>query len=261
MTPINFYQPKALDVTVRFPTSWNELTAIELCEVARLLLANGTVQQIALFLIRSRWHGAPANLAAMLDHEQAAIDLLPLVDDLLTNNDLTTQPLPVMGYWWRKRYGPDSQFFDLATGEFEDAEQFFIKYNSTKEEVHLRMMADVLWRKDRRKPYAATPLRKKPSTFSKRLPPVTLLVMYLWYVGCRSQLPKLFTRVFSGGETLDSGEPDLMAVTTLIHHGAGAKNGTRAQVRETKLLEFLYDCELMAKQQEQMEEELKQARA
>ena len=82
-----------------------------------------------------------------------------------------------------------------------------------------------------------------------------LHLVYLWYAGCRSRLPKLFPNVFDAPDG-EPGRDDMMAITTLIHYGAGVKNGTRDQIRKTLLKEFLYECELAAIQQMELEQEL-----
>jgi hypothetical protein len=262
MTTIHLFQPRKLDISIDFPTIWDELHLSEMKIIAQAIDRNCSKNELLCKLVQYRaGNKLPANWVARLDHELAAIEGLPLIDLLLQNNNLTLNPLPHIRSRFRNYYGPSDEFNDLTTGEFEDCESLFIKYSRHQDPSFLADMVTVLYRRKKhgkRAPY--TGFSGEPS-FSGRLHPTTLQLVYFWYAGCRSSLPLAFPRVFSGGAALDNGEPDLMAVTTLIHNGAGPKNGTRDQVRRTMIKEFLFDCELMIEQQEELEAELEKIRS
>ncbi len=70
----------------------------------------------------------------------------------------------------------------------------------------------------------------------------------------------LFPDVFSAGgnDTTMLDEPtDLSSFTRLIHSGAGAKNGTRTEIRATPVKEYLVDCQWAAEQAKQAEQDAK----
>ena len=92
----------------------------------------------------------------------------------------------------------------------------------------------------------------------KKLPHHQLLLIHTWYCGCRANLPKYFPNVFDSKTS--SKNIDLSAFTKCIHAGAGPRNGTRPQIRETLLKEFLLDMDLQAKAAAELEAELNRNR-
>ncbi len=250
----------AVDVTINIPSSWNELSKEELLFICKKLIEmeetgySGKVE-IFLFIIS---HNAGLqkvklvkNWQQNLSGEDVAVNGLDTINWILETADLTKQLIPSIPLSsplqnWRgvRGEGPQSSFDDITCGEFEDTEVFFNKYNQTKDNKDMAMLTAILWRVSsgaKRAPYFGYNTEKYVPAVSA-LPAEILLANYIWYIGCRQLLPKLFPGVFSSS----SSGADMAAFTKCIHAGAGPKNGTRDQIRKTLLKEFFLDMELEA---------------
>lgn len=253
---LNLYKPKTLDINVRLPKSWNVLEPCELHYISESIIKGRNQNDIAVFILKNRAKESrlPKNWVKLLEHENCYRELSPWIDGLIERFDLTNQPFPVLKHFGFKKFGPDDQFKDLTCGEFEDVEKHFVKYCTSKDVTHLRHIVETLWRSKKngvRKPYNSS--KSKISSFSRSCSAVSLHTLYIWYSSCRSYLPKLFPNLHEGEPPAKGQAPDLMVFTRLIHEGAGAKNGTRDQIRKTFLLEFLYECELSIKKAKELE--------
>ena len=270
---LNLYQPGVVNASVPFPSEWNELSLKELHHVAKTIISdfkNPYDANAFLFLklLASRVNGKVkllnnkklTNIENLLDAEQVVIDGLPAMEFIFKGNTLTKQPYPTLNircgflkHRLIKYQGPDDNFNTLTCGEFEDAEIFFNQFKYEPTQQSLAHLASILYR-----PAAASYLKldvktgqyveydsEKPLRFFKKVPAWKLYAIFLWYAGCRDQLPKLFPNCF-GGTMPDenNGEIDFMIFTKCIHAGAGAKNGTRNDIRRTKLKEFFMEMEL-----------------
>lgn len=152
--------------------------------------------------------------------------------------------------------GPADNFNDITVGEFEDAEHYFIKWFQSKEQVEIADLIGVLWRPvadGQRVPYLEYHISFESARTIELLRPNMRYVALLWYMGCKALLPRMYPLVYGGTDApVDANTPpevDRMAITKLIHHGAGPKNGTREQIRKMKLHEFLFDLNLEAEKQ------------
>ncbi len=197
------------------------------------------------------------NIVNRLDAEDATLNGAPTVDFLTTENNLTKQPYKKLWlpFSWKtfiaKVSGPADDFNDLTVGEFEDTEMYFNEFKANPNGESLANLAAVLYRPGKKR-Y----LRKHRWNGSwifykseklypqfKKLSALELYTIYLWYSGCREQLPKYFPEVFDGPQTQND-EPDLMVITNCIHNAAGPKNGLRNEVRITLLKEFMQEMKL-----------------
>lgn len=260
MTTITLFKPGKWSHNIDIPTTWNELTTPELELIAKALQDNGARQNLLLSLISGRAKRQGIRLQRgwqqLLDLENATIDGLPLVDELLKENNRTINPYPILASF----YGPESNFGNLTVGEYEDAEVMSSLYHKEQNTKRLATIVAILWRplnKKTRKRTAYAGVGANSKSFSRRVSNEKLHAIHLWYIGCRAQLVKTFPEVFSGGNGNVDSEPDLTAFTRVIHAGAGVKNGTRAEVRALLLKEFLFDCQLAAEQAAEMEAEMK----
>lgn len=158
-----------------------------------------------------------------------------------------------------KYNGREDDFDNLTCGEFEDADIYFNEFTQTRKVEALLSFMAVLYRKDNL-PYMVintstgkletTDLTKAVDNFS-RVDPWKLYATYIWFFGCKSQLPEYFPTVFAGGD--DSKPKDPHAFTKCII-GAGPKNGSRDQIRVTLLKEFFMDMEIEAAQTQELNE-------
>jgi hypothetical protein len=263
---INLYQPNKVNTSINFPTEWNELLLQELHSIAQSILLNFKMPSAAqamvflsLFKHRCKQQGLPADYLKKLDAEDCAINGMPLTEFIYTANNLTRQPYPILPLAInncplvpkKEMTGPEDDFNNITCGEFEDAEIFYHQFKAEPKPEALAHLASILYRVSGDKylqfnaadgTYTHYNADKLYPKFLK-LQPWVLFTIYLWYVGCKEQLPKLFPNVFSSAGSSDA-EPDMMVFTKCIHAAAGAKNGSRSQVRLTLLKELLYEIEL-----------------
>lgn len=268
MIDINIYQPKKLDLTVEFPTGWNELQQKEILFIAKSLLTEpdaATVNAATLkFLIENRCKKPlPTDWFLKLEADQVVIDCYPLLDFIFKSNDLTNDPDPVI--LKKVTYYPQ-KFENITCGEYEDADLAANKFAATPGKDPLVELASIICRPghDGPEPYMQfnprtnayyTYQASQKEKYFKKLPAEQLYALFIWFAGNRAQLPLMFPTVYEGGGKQDE-RPDLMAFTKCIHAGAGPKNGTRQQIRVMKLYEFMYDMEQEAIKDKRMEEEI-----
>lgn len=270
---LNLYQPGIIDATVPFPSNWNELTLDELHHISKTILSNFESTHkanVSLFLglLSLRVNGKAldirnnkvTDIESQLDAEQIVIDGLPAIDFILNNNELTNQPYTILkipyGFGNSQSHtmvGPADNFNNLTCGEFEDAEIFFNQFKVEPNEQALAQLAAILYRPKNTEylhfdsksanyvSYDAEPM----VPLFKKLPSWKLYTIFLWYAGCRQQLPLLFPNCFGGTATGDSSAPvDFLIFTKCIHAGAGPKNGSRNEIRRTMIKEFFMEMEL-----------------
>lgn len=273
MIEVSLYQPGKLNCTVQFPSEWNELTCDELLQVCKHQLINIKNQFISkaallIYIIRNRAklqkQKLPKDFEQMLDAEEVAINGYSLLDFIYEENTLHKQlvkkinlPVNLFGFKipFRGRgfYGPESGFDNLTCGEYEDAELFFNRFYKEPAVEPLAYLAAILWR-PKNTPYIS--YHAKTATYKTydaekhvkqflKLPPWQLYACFVWYAGCRSMLPKMFPAVYEPDEDsldIQSANP----FTDCIHSAAGPKNGTRDQVRMTRVKELHYEMQLEA---------------
>lgn len=275
MVSIQLFQPGKYNVQMQFPSSWNELLLQELHAVAKVLLTTEVIPERAMLLdtffkIRSKEQKVklPPKLMGRLSDEDAVINGYPLFNFIFDQNDLTEQPynrIKLPGFMPCTVYGPQSAFDDITCGEYEDAHIFYLQFKTEPLPEHLARMMAILWRPKHspftthhsRKPYLT--VNHNTNTFTAynpeqlftrflKLPLWVLFTAFTWYDGCQNELQKIFHEVYTINKTnqqpeTSDQEPDLLAFTRCIHAGAGPKNGTRDQIRNIKLKEFLFDVQ------------------
>lgn len=240
MTELILYKDKQAIDTIQFPTEWSELNTKELQFIAEAIYT-GSMKEADLFFCIILNRTTQKNLVPLLDLEQCAIDGLPLVKFIVTEIQLTKNPLPVI----KDYFGPADNFDDLTCGEFEEAEACFFALKEQKEEKHLNLLLATMWRqkeKEKRIAFAGYDTARHIAVFEK-MNFKNKIIVFLWYIGCREQIAKLFPSIF-GGDGAVSDTPAALAFTNCIHMGAGVKNGTRENIRKMLLKEFLYDIQL-----------------
>jgi len=260
MTEIHLYKSGEVDIKVQFPQSWNECRREDLLHIADFILLH-KINLTALFKLLMqealKAHNINgmrnAHILELISVEDMAMNYGPLTEFITNGIALTAQPVTIKGM-----ASPEDGFANITCGEYEDAEALFMEIleqlkqyqEDTKGEFindHLHVLCKwfaVLYRPKTEDGNAEPYIPAKAQVYNPGTQ--NLLLAMLWYMGCNAQLPKMFPMVF-----LHDGkaEPDPMAITKLIHHGAGPKNGTREQIRQMPLLEFLYDLQLEAEKE------------
>lgn len=259
---MNLSQPGVIDKTIPFPSEWNDLTLRQLHLVSNFIMSEFRDKgqaRAALFLslLQSVCGKKVKNIVNRLDPEDAVINGLPATEFIIKENNLTRQPYPTLElpFSWKSLtqtvYGPADDFNDITCGEFEDAEIFFNQFKIEPGAESLANLAAVLYRAKgvkylRRHRWNGTWISYQSEKLLprfKKLTALQLYTIYLWYCGCREQLPKYFPECFDGAPAANE-EPDMMVFTNCIHHAAGAKNGSRNDIRMTPLKEFFQELKL-----------------
>ncbi len=274
MIDINLYQPGVVNHTVQFPSTWDEFTLQELHLVSKSILFNyehPSQAAAALFMaiLQLRCKDVADNngdniiIEKCLDAEDASINGLQALDFIYKSNNLIAQPYKKISVPYFKKIpilkkyliGLEDDFNNLTCGEFEDAEIFFTQFKENPDALHLANLAAVLYRPkgikyiqyvSKTNSYASYPTEKMAQRFLN-LQSWVLYTIFLWYAGCRNQLPKIFKNCFSENQPVSEDaekDVDLLIFTKCIHAGAGPKNGSRNEIRCTLLKEFFMDIEL-----------------
>ena len=253
MVKINLFAGKELDMELDFPTDWNELKKKEVLEICRLQLHNGQLHNLSrveffMFLIGSRAKNLPTDWKALLDMDDIC-NSLHLLDFIYNENNLTKQPLTTLKVGKKELVGLANDFENITCGEFEELEVLFFHAMEKPSQHILAKMAAIMFReKDVQfqtihfERLVTYDFASKAAAFMA-LPPHILYTAFMWYCGCRFQLPKKFPTVYNSDDVKDDIQPDVLSFTKCIHAGAGQKNGSRNQIRLTPLLEFMFDME------------------
>lgn len=255
MINIHLYKPKQVDINIQFPQNWNELHSQEVIFIARAIyITQSTQVDILVQLLAFRIKEANpklkskeiAAILALIDPEDIGREYLQLTNFIIESIALTKNPFRYID----TLQGPDDDFKDITVGEYEDADFFFREFMERKDVSSIRKMIEVLYRPHFGEMHEKYSDDYKPSKSAVKsivkIPVDVLMSFFLYFNGCRESLPLKFPLLFAMGE---GAEPDPMAVTKMIHFAAGPKNGTRDQIRRTKLLEFMYEAQLEAESQ------------
>jgi hypothetical protein len=275
MTTIDLHKPGQFLKQILFATAWNDLELPELMAIAKEFISPYTEDpktgKVNIFMallayrIRQAGHKLGKGWQAMLNIDDASTAGLDAINFIYKENSLTKQLLPVIRVGLITKttlYGPADGFDSLTCAEYEDAEVFANKFTEDPKMEYLHTLTAILWRMP-----GTTYMKVKdgiaqvyqPERWIKlfaKLPPEKLFAIYLWYTGCRNQLPIYFPNVFAGGNSNSKEPPDMMAFTKCIHAGAGDKNGTRQQIRMMNLKEYLFEMDMQAKAAKEMEKEM-----
>ena len=195
----------------------------------------------------------PARWIYLLSAEQTVINGYPLLDFVYTQNTLTAPAeteIKLPGLFPSTTKG-HKNFETISCGEFEDAQIYFSTFFNGPDPLLLAKLAAILWRK-KHESYikydfkTASYKTYKSDKIARRflkLKPQRLYAIFIWYAGCQNMLPKLFPTVYEKNASPSVGGTDILAFTKCIHAGAGVKNGSRNEIRMTKLYEFMFDME------------------
>lgn len=228
MTPITLYHPSLAPVEIQYPSSWDELSAIDMVIVAESYFEQKyTPVEVCIKLIEYRLTAEQARLyIPMLSLEDVSMEYSPLTEFL--RGDITrTIPITIS-----TGYCPQPDFDDTTAGIFEEADVHLSTWLQHSDPDQLIQFFKTWYKLE----------------YPSPVNPSTLKAIALCFIGCKNNLKRYFPLVFNApaeGEA-NSSAPDALALTRLIHHAAGPKNGTREQIRKTLIKEFLFDCQLEA---------------
>lgn len=228
MTPIQLYKPYTINLTIDFPSTWDELSQSDMEVLAMSYFDQSlTPVEVCLKLIENRLSARQrSTILPLISLEDLAMEYTGLVHFLLQGIDRTHSLSIGTGY------SPLPDFDDTTVGAFEDADAQLTLWLRNQNPDHLISFA--------RSWYGGV--------LPSNLNPFTLKAIALCFIGCKNRLKKYFPLVFSASDDTQSeaSASDHLALTRLIHHSAGQRNGTREQIRKTLLKEFLFDCQLEA---------------
>ena len=189
-------------ISMKIPTSWNQLTTRQILFVCRLFLANLTLQN---FRIRAFCHFteikpfrkvAYNSESAFLFYKgktmftieaQEMIWFLKSVDYLTTDSNLTVNLFPSFHILWKRFRGPARKCFDITFLEFFHAEFALFMFGKTKEVRYLEHLCSILYRSSRLKPFNEGKFKSKSRWF-KLLSTKRKYTVYIFYAGCRNAL-------------------------------------------------------------------------
>lgn len=266
MINITLYHPKSIYSIIPFPQNWNELLPDEIELIAFLMLSdfqNSVKMKVVIFnafiKIRAEHHNIklPPSLLESMDYDEVVTQLFPAMDWIFNSNTLSSQPYKSLNFqliFHTDRFiGPQDDFNNMTVGEYEDAETYFFEFVENNSIASLAAMAAILFR-PKNKPYLSinngqlvTYNHEEYLPFFIKLKKEKLFSIFLWFTGCRNMMATYFPILFSD-ETNKSTKPDRLSFTKCIHAGAGAKNGTRQQIRMLPIKEFFFELNEEAKQ-------------
>lgn len=271
MTTINLHKANDINIDIQFPTEWNDCTLDELQLItASIFLKKHTDHELLVLLIKYRLQQACPTykkteiqrIILLLNIEDLALNFQTLLSFIYNDIKLTQQPLPTLA----GLHGPESDFLGITNEEFEDAEACLISWLDCMKDnpdtltnnnlTHVCEMVAVLWRPTK-KAYEGYKPNGHTKNLIKSIKPELLYIALFWFMGCKAELPEAYPNVYGKGEgviIIGEYQVDTMAFTKLIHHGAGPKNGTRADIRRMRLREFLFDLNLSYQPQPQQPE-------
>lgn len=239
---------------IPFPEEWNDLTQSELRYCVSSQAAEFSRPKIFCFLIttsalRNRI-ALPNGWESRLNKEEAAIAAVDCLAFLYDSNQLTKSPFKKIKINNVLLAGPDDDFKDLTVQQMELAHPALERFRSTMEIEHLHELCSYLFRRGKAPVSESSARQILP--LIKKMQTDILLCMYTWFTGCMFTLPECFPDLYEGDGSTQN-EFDYNGFTTMIHGAAGGRNGSREDIRRTKLLEFLFDLNLLAQDAKKQE--------
>lgn len=177
-----------------------------------------------------------------LDAEQVAV-ICSQLEWLLKESDLTRNKIPVVKRRFKKYYGPSDYLYNMNYDEFKEAENFFLAYNSKKDEKYLNLLVASMYRKKKKKYNPDSPdnngdKREKFSSFNierraKKISGIPFeykLAVFQFFYGCLRHLSKVFPIAFesrSGGAVYDRVQASLKVMNYITGNDVTKKEIVR----------------------------------
>jgi len=211
---------KTINITA--PTSYNQLTKKQLLEITQIFASE---PRLSLFRVLTFLKLTGAKIlkndgsGIRFKYKNTKFYLTPeeflsfskSFDFLTENSTLTNNLLPIIRVALKKYYGPSNSLFNITFGEYLTAENYFIRYNKTKDIIFLDKLIATLYRPkkkaikvdenykgDLREEFNDFLIDRRSKTIAK-LPFYKKHAIYIFYSGSVNALTERFPLVFEGG--------------------------------------------------------------
>lgn len=249
--------------SVDVPTTWNELTPDQLCQVAALLYAdNKDIHRFRIMLLRIlmglKWHHL------WIIGSERLIDLFPFVDFIEKEITLTKNKIRELKIKGIRLFGPIGDFETLTAEEWTQADEAYMDFNTTGNVDDLdRMMAILFrermkgmwtghshWANDYRMHFSESRVNLRLA-YIKKVPISTKLAVLLWWKGCRHEWESVFERVFKN----KTEGPESFGWQETILKLSGAEFGDHKQTQHTQMYRLMLKMEVTIKDEEYRKEQ------
>lgn len=175
------------------PSSWNELTAERLLNIAKRRATFTDDQQYLLSLVAPMFK-IPKGLFGQLLPSQI-VQLTECLEWLFEPNDLQKWLIPVL-FHGRKRYeGPGDLLSSMTGNEFIHAELHYQRWLFSKDIIHLHHLTAIIYHDRRSKRFDTDKISERLAN-SKRLAPWFHEAIAINYAGCRNVMTRLHPHVW-----------------------------------------------------------------
>ena len=246
------YKSRMRFCQVNVPETWNELSREQLIAVAKVLLTEQNPYKRDVLLVKAlvdvrRFWFQKMNPETMLD------ELIPMVQFIKNETELTEQLLPYIPFNRQKLYGPKSHLQNLRFGEFDAAERALYEFSKDQTSaVALWRFVAILYRTpklhydrvkdaegDCRSDYNENLVEYYAQILKEQQPMELAIAVMIWYKGCRNYILNRFDEVFSGENKSDE-------VESPAYFGLMRKIAERGIYGTMKEVEQLYIYNVMA---------------
>lgn len=263
--PILGLTTHAVDV----PSSWDELDASQLAQVAALLYSGEKdIYRFRILLLRIlmrfKWYHL------WLIGGERLIDLFPFIsfieEEITLRSNKITELKVKRGRYRRpiRFFGPIGDFETLTAEEWTEADEAYLDFSQTGDTAALdRMMAILFrermkgmwpghsqWANDYRIPFSEAHIRLR-IPYMQKVPTATKLAVLLWWRGCRLEWESVFGRVFKN----KSEGPESFGWQETILKLSGAEFGDLQHTQRTQMYKLMLKMEVTIKDEEYRKEQ------
>lgn len=225
MITVHIYKKK-----FQMPEQWNQLTGKQLIQLAFYLVQDNVSYKEKVYILKVclglsdkelfNYAWLPKWLSNTQFFKKIEVllflhDHLHLIDFLFEHNHLTKQLLPRLVHWSASKnyWGPADNFENLTMDEFCFSEYHFLEFKKTNSRDALIRFVATLYRPakkgysllvnkdgDIRVPFNEHLIKSYAKDIA-RFSLSHMLGVFIWYMGCRYELIRLFPKVFNGKES------------------------------------------------------------
>lgn len=242
---------KALNVRIKLPKSWNDLSTKQLEKIAFLFFSTKPSfafdLKIFIILANVRWWQVFKEIKISYILSQVPVsELKKLYSFIYKENNRTIFPrLKILN---KKLYAPMDRIINLSAEEFAVADDLHIKYRTTKNLEYLKYLCAVLYALSVPRPvFDKISLSSMVKQFDKITVP-QMLAIEIAYFGSKIYIEKRYPKVFPKQKQSFSKASKNYGFGKVVLQMAGQKFGSHEETKKTNIYTFL----------EQFEEDLKQ---
>jgi hypothetical protein len=265
-----------INVDLKMPESWDQLSRKQLLYVCRLLNLNLSELKFKAWVFIRFTGIKPLPKKVFSDRvyyffrkKNTRFFLTPdefhwfcnSANFLLSESKLTKNNFPVFRILWKRFFGPSNCCYNISVMEFLVAERMIDAFHKTNQLKYLHLLCAILYRRqsrahrpntsnyngDRREPFNDYTFEKRERWFCL-LPVSKLFAVYVFFTGCRNLLiekyPYLFNTQNVSSEPVNHAEI-LKQVMVALNQGDLTKNKV---IRQTQLWEAFGHLNELAKQ-------------